>query len=247
MSLREPMALASLCLPVAAVLIWPRSWWALIVFVVWTAAVFAGLAVWQRKAHREHCDKLLAHAQLSTIRTLSHHRHDWMNELQIIYGYLKLNKLDKAVDVVDRIRAKMEQDSRISQLGCPELSSYLLSFRTICDTMRLEVEIEDGLILDKLPLEAEKLSQAMIGAINVIRFRASVTYAGENVLRIELARRDETLEAIMQYSGELAGADSIAEELELCLQGAGQLAQGLEPAENSPQARTMIIHFPLPA
>jgi len=66
-------------------------------------------------------------------------------------------------------------------------------------------------------------------------------------LRIELARRDETLEAIMQYSGELAGADSIAEELELCLQGAGQLAQGLEPAENSPQARTMIIHFPLPA
>ncbi|PRX71277.1 sporulation initiation phosphotransferase B-like protein [Cohnella sp. SGD-V74] len=247
MSLRGPAALASLALPLAAVLIWPRSWWPLIVFVLWTLAVFAGMAAWQRRAHREHCEKLLAHAQLSTIRTLSHHRHDWMNELQILYGYLRLNKLDKAVDVVDRIRTRMEQDSRISQLGHPELSSYLLSFRTICDTMRLEVEVEDGLFLDKLPLEAERLSRAIIGLINVIRFRASAPHAGENVLRLALEQKDGALAIVMQYNGELAAADSITEELEKCLQGAGRLAQGLEPVENAPQARTMEIHFPLPA
>ncbi|MFB9279199.1 Spo0B domain-containing protein [Cohnella cellulosilytica] len=245
MSLKGPAALASLAMPVAAVLIWPRSWWALIVFVLWTLGVFAGLAARQRKQYRENCDKLLAHAQVSTIRTLSHHRHDWMNELQILYGYLRLNKLDKAVDVVDRIRTKMEQDSRVSQLGYPELSSYLLSFRTICDTMRLEVEVEDGLSLDKLPLEAESLSRAIIGLVNVIRFRASVPLAGENVLRMELTQEEGgVLKIVMKYCGELAAADSITEELEKCLQGTGRLAQGLEPAENSAQARKMVIHFP---
>ncbi len=246
-SLRGPAALASLALPAAAVLIWPRSWWPLIVFVLWTLGVFAGFAAWQRRRYRENCEKLLAHAQESTIRTLSHHRHDWLNELQILYGYLRLNKLDKAFDVVDRIRTRMDQDSRISQLGYPQLSSYLLSFRTICDTLRLEVEVEDGLSLDKLPLEAERLSRAVIGLVNVIRFRASVPMAGENVLRLALTQEEDSLTIVMQYSGELAAAESITEELEKCLQGAGRLAQGLEPTENSSHARRMVIHFPLSA
>jgi len=246
-SLWGAAALASLAFPVAAILVWPRSWWPLIVFVLWTAAVFAAFAAWQRLVHREHCEKLLKHAQESTIRTLSHHRHDWMNELQILYGYLRLNRHDKAVDVVDRIRTKMEQDSRLSQLGNAELSAYLLSFRTICDTLRLEVDVEDGLSLDKLTIEADRLCRAIIGLVNVIRFRASVPLGGENVLRLTMSQDNGVLKIVMQYSGELAAADSVTEELEKCLLGAGQLAQGLEQAENSQQARTMVIHFPLSA
>ncbi|MFC4306173.1 Spo0B domain-containing protein [Cohnella boryungensis] len=238
---------ASLALPVAAVWIWHHSWWSLIVFVLWTIALSFAMVAWQRRRHRERCDKLLTHAQIATIRTLSHHRHDWMNELQILYGYLRLNKLDKAVDVVDRIRERMEQESRVSQLGHPELAAYLISFRTVCDTMRLEVEVQEGLYLDKLPLEADRLSRTIIGLVNVIRFRASVPLAGENVLKLALSREDVRLIMVMQYSGELAAAGSITEELEKCLADAGQMAQGIEPAEQSHNERTMVIHFPLSA
>ncbi|QMV43818.1 Spo0B domain-containing protein [Cohnella cholangitidis] len=240
-------SLLSLTLPAAAVLIWHPSWWPLIVFVVWTFAVCAVIVALQRVKHREHSDRLLTHAQVSAIRTLSHHRHDWMNELQILYGYLRLNKPDKAVDVVDRIRGRMEQDSKVSQIGIPELATYLLSFRTVCDTMRLDLDIEDGLHLERLPYSAEKLSKTITGLVNVIRFRATSPISGENVLKLVLSQSEGELKIVMAYQGELAAADSVRAELEKCLEGIGKLDQGEEPAEHCEPARTMVIHFPLPA
>ncbi|WP_181907326.1 Spo0B domain-containing protein [Cohnella lupini] len=240
-------ALLSLILPAAAVFIWHRSWLALIVFVIWTFAVGAVLGAIERRKHREHCERLLTHSQLSSIRTLSHHRHDWMNELQILYGYLRLNKLDKAVEVVDRIRTRMDHDSKVSQIGIPELATFLLSFRTVCDTMRLDVDIQDGLHLDRLPYSAEELSRAIIGVVNVIRFRASNPLGGENVLGLSLSEAEGRLTIVLNYEGELVASDSVAADLEKCLEGIGRLDQGDEPAENSRQARKMVIHFPLPA
>jgi stage 0 sporulation protein B (sporulation initiation phosphotransferase) len=200
----------------------------------------------ERRRHREHCDWLIGHSQLSSIRTLSHHRHDWMNELQILYGYLRLNKIDKAVEVVDRIRIRMEHDSRLSQIGIPDLATFLLSFRTVCDTMRLEVDIQDGLHLDRLPYEAEELSKAVIGLVNVIRFRAVSSMNGENVLKLILRHgNDGGLKIEMVYDGELAAADSVRDELEKSLEGIGQLDQGEEPAGNPRHTRTLVIHFPL--
>jgi len=239
-------AAASLAFPMAAVWIWHRSWWPFVLFACWTAATVAGIVVWQNRWHRERCEKLLTHAQLSTIRTLSHHRHDWMNELQILYGYLRLNKLDKAVDVVDRIRVRMDRDSKLSQIGYPELAAYFLSFRTICDSMRLEVDVQDGLQLDKLSLEADKLSRAIIGAVNVFRFRASIPLNGENVLVLKMSKEDGRLEIVLRYNGELAAAGSVEEELRKCLDGAGQVTEGIEPAAD-PHERTMVIHVPLSA
>lgn len=202
----------------------------------------------ERRMHREHCERLIENAQLSAIRTLSHHRHDWMNELQILYGYLRLNKLDKAVDVVDRIRVRMEHDSKLSQIGIPELATFLLSFRTVCDTMRLEVDIQDGLHLDRLPYKAEELSKAVIGLVNAIRFRAVSSMNGENVLKLALRHGVEGgLKIEMAFEGELAAVDSVTDELEKCLDGIGQLDQGEELAGNPHHSRTVVIHFPLQA
>ncbi|WP_158602291.1 Spo0B domain-containing protein [Cohnella endophytica] len=237
----------SLALPVTSVILWPDTWWPLIFLAFWTLAIGTLVVMMERRIHREHCERLLTRAQSSAIKTLSHHRHDWMNELQILYGYLRLNKPDKAVDVVDRIRARMEQDSRISQIGVTELASFLLSFRTVCDTMRLDVDIQDGLYLDRMPYAAEKLSKSIIGLVNVFRFRAASPSGGENVLKMAFYRQADELSIAFEYEGELAAADSVTEELARCVEGIGQIDQGEEPAEQTRQARTMVIHFPLPA
>jgi stage 0 sporulation protein B (sporulation initiation phosphotransferase) len=241
-------ALLSLAVPATAVFIWHRSWWPLILFVLWTLAVGAAFWSLERRKHIEHSDHLLNHANLSAIHTLSHHRHDWMNELQILYGYLRLNKIDKAVDVVDRIRVRMDHDSKLSQIGITELATFLLSFRAICDTMKLDVEIQDGLHLNRLPYNAEKLSRAIIGLVNIYRFRSVSPIGGENVMRLSLYRSEDSgLKLEMTYEGELAAADSVKLELEKCLQGLGQLETGDELAEKPHVVRTMVIHFPLPA
>lgn len=237
----------SLALPVAAVIVWPDTRWPLYLLALWSLSVGSSVVWMERRSHREQRERLMTLAQTSAIRTLSHHRHDWMNELQILYGYLRLNKPDKAVHVVDRIRTKMEQDSRISQIGDPELATFLLSFRTVCDTMRLDVDVQDGLFLDRMPYASEKLSKSIIGLINVFRFRAASPTTGENVLNLTLSHNGGELTIVFEYEGEIAAADSVAEDLARCVQGIGRIDQGEEPAGQTRQARTMVIHFPLPA
>lgn len=142
----------------------------------------------------------------------------------------------------------MEHDSKLSQIGIPELATFLLSFRTVCDTMRLEVDIQDGLHLDRLPYKAEELSKAVIGLVNAIRFRAVSSMNGENVLKLALRHGVEGgLKIEMAFEGELAAVDSVTDELEKCLDGIGQLDQGEELAGNPHHSRTVVIHFPLQA
>ncbi|WP_052476430.1 Spo0B domain-containing protein [Cohnella kolymensis] len=243
----EIMLMLSLTIPVTLVLLWPQQRWPLMLMIVWLLGL--GLNVWvmQRRKHRKHCEYLLKHAQMSAIRTLSHHRHDWMNEMQILYGYLRLNKLDKAVDVMDRIRERMEHDSKISQIGTPELATFLLSFRTVCDAMRLDVKVQDGLTLDRFPYDADKLSRAVMALINVIRFRAVTNLQHDNVLTLSFYELNGGLTLEMSYEGELAAADSVQFELRKCVEGLGDIAVREEPAERPLQERTMVIRFPLQA
>lgn len=191
-------------------------------------------------------DRLLNHTHATTIKTLSHHRHDWMNELQVLYGYLRLNKPDKAVDIVDRIRVRMEHDSRLSHIGNPKLSIYFLSFRTICDSMRLEVETVEGLQLGRTPDEADRIARAVIGMINVIRVRAANASGDDKVLTVSLSQSPSGYQVDLKVTGELSAAGSITAELTQCLNGIGQLAADRSD-EDKANGRKMSVHFPLPA
>ena len=64
---------------------------------------------------------IIRNVEQTAIQMLNHHRHDWMNELQILYGYIQLGKLDKTVGSVERIKDRMATESRISKLGIPSL------------------------------------------------------------------------------------------------------------------------------
>ncbi|MBB6674252.1 Spo0B domain-containing protein [Cohnella nanjingensis] len=215
-------AAISLLAPAACVFAWRDQVWPLALFVLWTAAAGGAWLAAERRAERAKTERMLARAQRSAIETLSHHRHDWMNELQILYGYLRLQKLDKAVAIVDRIRERMDQDSRISRLGSAELASYVLSFRTMCDTLRLDVSVEDGVQLDKEDPLAEAFAQSVIGLINAFRFRAVASYGEQNVLALRISGGAEALRVEAAYQGELAAEDSLAQDVTKVLDGRGR-------------------------
>lgn len=242
----EIAAVLSLGLPVAALFVWTDARWPAAALALWVVA--AGAVWWtgESRRRRERYERLLDHAHGSVIQTLSHHRHDWMNEMQVLYGYLRLNKPDKAIAVVDRIRTRMEHDSRLSHIGNPKLSIYLLSFRTMCDAMRLDVEVQDGLQLGGSAYEADRLAQAVIGMINVIRVRATSGSGYDNVLKLYMSRSAEGLRIDLVYTGDLAAAESVDAELAQCLNGIGHL-ETEQPEDGQAQARTMVARFPLPA
>ncbi len=239
------VAASSLALPIAAIFVWSGAWWPPVLFAIWGLTVGFYWAMSASRRQDERFDRMLDHAHASAIQTLSHHRHDWMNELQVLYGYLRLNKPDKAVDVVDRIRVRMEHDSRLSHIGNPKLSIYFLSFRTMCDTLRLEVVTEEGLQLGRTPDEADRIAHAVIGMINVIRVRATRISGDDKVLTVGLSRSASGFRIDLKITGELAAEGSITAELAQYLDGIGQLAD--RPAEDKANVRTMSVHIPLPA
>ena len=64
------------------------------------------------------------------IDTLSHARHDWMNDLQLLLGYVQLRKYDKIAQYVDMLKQRMAEESRVSKLGHPGLIEALLTYKT---------------------------------------------------------------------------------------------------------------------
>ncbi|MFD2880227.1 Spo0B domain-containing protein [Paenibacillus rhizoplanae] len=83
--------------------------------------------VYNRRQYEEELRIQENTLQQAANRTLNHHRHDWMNDLQVLYGYIQLGKPDKSVQCVERIKERIALDSRIAKLGVPSLVFYLQS------------------------------------------------------------------------------------------------------------------------
>lgn len=227
------VAVCSLLIPAAAILIWRDASWPLVLFLLWAVAAALAAGVLERRAGRREAERARERAwrdavksRQSLVDTLSHHRHDWMNELQILYGYLRMQKIDKAISVVDRIKEDMERDSRISRLGSPELSAYLLSFRTFCDTMRLDARVDERLQAARVAAAGEeRVARIAIGIVNAYRLRASALTAESNRLIVAFGEDGDGLRIETAYEGEWSAWSSLREEIARMLTEGAYLAE----------------------
>ncbi|WP_068607459.1 Spo0B domain-containing protein [Paenibacillus swuensis] len=126
-----------------------------------------------------------------------------MNELQVLYGYIRLKKYDSLPLYLDKIRDKMLKESQLSKLGEPDLVLFLHSYRTLGGTMELEVDPEEGLDLSHL-----KLHQSELGAwiTDVIKWFQTSTKPGEDhfhQLNVELTLGNHELTVHYSFSGEI--------------------------------------------
>jgi stage 0 sporulation protein B (sporulation initiation phosphotransferase) len=77
------------------------------------------------------------------IHYLKHYRHDWLNHIQIIKGYLSLEKIEQAQKFLDQVIVDTHYESKISQLGDTDLSYFLLTFNWRQDKVVLDIEFEE--------------------------------------------------------------------------------------------------------
>ncbi|MBP1914912.1 Spo0B C-terminal domain-containing protein [Lederbergia galactosidilytica] len=61
-----------------------------------------------------------------TLTLLQHSRHDWLNRIQLIKGYLALGKVDQAERVIEEIVLESQQETKLTNLGLPEFATLLL-------------------------------------------------------------------------------------------------------------------------
>ncbi len=71
---------------------------------------------------------------------LKQQRHDYLNEIQIIFGYIKLNKIDQAVEYINKVRNEAAINSKISNISCIEL--YLMLEKKLKQCLKKGVNID---------------------------------------------------------------------------------------------------------
>jgi len=196
------IASISLLLPYISLFIWRTAWWPIVAAAAWTAFTIAMWVHSERKEQRIRLERVERALQTVSIRTINHHRHDWMNDLQVLYGYIRMNKQERIVQYIEGIRERMAAESRIAKLGVPSLVTYLQSFRTMTHSLQLSVVIDGELDLEEIPIDREGVAHTLIDLMNM--YRSGMKHgAGEPAkLTLELYRDDKSLHAVFCYDGE---------------------------------------------
>jgi len=171
--------------------------------------------------------------QQAAIRTLNHHRHDWMNDLQILYGYIQLGKPDKSVECVERIKERIALDSRIAKLGIPSLVFYIQSFRTYRSSLELEVLVEDGLQLeDKLNPEAgEELTSVVMQTVRAYQYSGLAPQGETRKLRLGFFQDGGDILISFEGEGEHSNPELLKGQIYNIVQGKIMRAEQFKPSK----------------
>ncbi|MFS0727374.1 Spo0B domain-containing protein [Paenibacillus sp. 1P07SE] len=196
-------AAASIAAPAALVLAAHSNIASHLLFVAWVTAAAAVWIAAERKEQSGRLEQAVDDVRLASIRTLNHHRHDWMNELQVLYGYIRLQKPDKTVQCVERIRDRMIMESRIAKLGEPELVLFLQTFRTASKSLQLEVILEEEVDWTALGRDSGLHADRLTGLIEAYRHCSRAVQGDAPRLLLEMAQYDGVVEVMIQLTGEL--------------------------------------------
>jgi len=140
------------------------------------------------------------------LQSMSRMRHDVLNDLQLLFGYIQLKKYDKLQACMENIKAKMQQESYISRLGIPSLIAYFFAVRTEAQELRLEIELEQEMNLSDLPIDSDRIAALTQALIEVFRAAAlpreqADSDLEDNVLSLQFALEDDRLLLDFMYRG----------------------------------------------
>ncbi|NQX45967.1 Spo0B domain-containing protein [Paenibacillus tritici] len=212
---------------------WQPSLFTCLLLGIWVAAVLAFSFFYNRRQYEEELRIQEKTLQQAANRTLNHHRHDWMNDLQVLYGYIQLGKPDKSVQCVERIKERIALDSRIAKLGVPSLVFYLQSFRTFRSNLELDIQVEEGLQLeDKLSAESgAELTSVIMQTVRAYQY-SGVTPQGDT-RKLELSFSQEGRDILISFKGEgeQGNPELLQGQIYNIVQGKIMKAEQIQPAK----------------
>ena len=145
--------------------------------------------VQQKKQH----DILMLRTLHDAVMSLHQDRHDWMNDLQLLYGYIRMEKKAEVIQCIEQIKLRMLEEGRIAQLFSPTLIFFLRSFRSTVHYINLKIVIEDELDIDNLHDSKwmEHVSQAVIDFLEEYRRICETHRVPLHVLNLHLTAYDD--------------------------------------------------------
>ncbi|WP_245796352.1 Spo0B domain-containing protein [Domibacillus antri] len=150
----------------------------------------------------------------TAIEALRHARHDWMNDIQLIKGFLALNKIDEAARAADHIIVKAVQESKLCNLGMPGMAEMFITFNWEKHKFLLEFEIDDEMVIEKVD---DEMVTGFFQSLFSLLERHISDYSGQN-LYTGFAEKDGRLMVRIEWDGELFDRSLLMERINQLLQ-----------------------------
>lgn len=71
------------------------------------------------------------------VQVIQHYRHELMNQLQVIHGYVSMNKLDQVKDKMATCMKYYEEERKLLNLSTPQFILWVLAFNQLYKNSRL--------------------------------------------------------------------------------------------------------------
>lgn len=113
--------------------------------------------------------KLLTEQAELWLQVLNRQRHDWLNHVQVIWGYLRLGRPEEGEQYLKRVTELSLQESMVARINCPRLSVYFLTFNAIHQDLHLDVEVCNAVDLSALAIDAAELFQMVTDLISSLQ------------------------------------------------------------------------------
>ncbi|MGG1515787.1 Spo0B domain-containing protein [Paenibacillus oryzisoli] len=169
-------------------------------------------------------------------------RHDWMNDAQILFGYIQLKKFDNLKPLMEKIKTTMAQESNLSKLGIPSLVAYFLQLRVESKRIEVHVELEQEINLGQLPLAGGAIENAIRDVFGCVEACAQAEEGEAGRLSLEFDRQDEALLLDCVYEGSYDQEQLARTIRQLFASGTGQVQ--LEQLKTEEEEAEIILRIP---
>ncbi|MUV39509.1 Sporulation initiation phosphotransferase [Lentibacillus sp. JNUCC-1] len=145
------------------------------------------------------------------IDTLTHYRHDLLNQLQVIHGYLGMGKPDKAEEKLSAYTSQLDQERRLMHLGLPDFALWVIRFNMEQTHFRLTYKIESHPVSPKLDQKIVKSCETLF---QVFRSHAAVHELHQAHLHFHEERIKKTYIIHINMTGTFVDAKELKKQLQ---------------------------------
>lgn len=107
------------------------------------AMIVLFLSIWWMSHHLREKQRVQEAQRLR--RVLARQRHDWMNHVQVLQGYLMMNKSDESKKYLQKMIYRAMRDRRVSDLTYPPLAVFLLTIEQKFSQWRVYITLGESI------------------------------------------------------------------------------------------------------
>ncbi len=140
------------------------------------------------------------------VKLLQHYRHDLMNHLQIVQGYISMNKSDKAEQKLKETIVHYNEERKLMHLNIPVFTLWVLQMNIRFDHIKFEYYISTEKKLSHLDNDLKSQCTNILSAVNK-------TYGTNRLYEISMEIKDVPNSPIVEISFLIKGENRQGMEL----------------------------------